>query len=52
VSIARKLLRLKGMQSFSLVVALWEGGLPVDLLPKENWLEVRLGADNYAWPVE
>jgi alpha-amylase/alpha-mannosidase (GH57 family) len=52
VSIARKLLRLKGMQSFSLVVALWEGGLPVDLLPKENWLEVQLGADNYAWPVE
>jgi alpha-amylase/alpha-mannosidase (GH57 family) len=52
VSIARKLLRLKGQQSFSLVVALWEGGLPVDLLPKENWLEVRLGADNCAWPVE
>jgi alpha-amylase/alpha-mannosidase (GH57 family) len=52
VSIARKLLRLKGQQSFSLVVALWEGGLPVDLLPKENWLEVQLGADNYAWPVE
>jgi hypothetical protein len=35
-----------------LVVALWEGGLPVDLLPKEDWLEVQLGADNYAWPVE
>ena len=52
VSIARKLLRLKGLQSFSMVVALWEGGLPVDLLPKENWLEVQLGADNYAWPVE
>jgi alpha-amylase/alpha-mannosidase (GH57 family) len=52
VSMARKLLRLKGKQSFSLVVALWEGGLPVDLLPKENWLEVKLGAENYAWPAE
>jgi hypothetical protein len=52
VSIARKLLRLKGRHSFSMVVALWEGGLPVDLLPKENWLEVYLGPDNFAWPVE
>jgi len=52
VSIARKLLRLRGCQSFSLVVALWEGGLPVDLLPAEGWLEVQLGADNFAWPVE
>jgi alpha-amylase/alpha-mannosidase (GH57 family) len=52
VSIARKLLRLRGRQSFSLVVALWEGGLPVDLLPAESWLEVRLGAENFAWPVE
>ncbi len=52
VSIARKLLKLRGLQSFSLVVALWEGGLPVDLLPAEGWLEVRLGADSYAWPVE
>jgi alpha-amylase/alpha-mannosidase (GH57 family) len=52
VSIARKLLRLRGCQSFSLVVALWEGGLPVDLLPAEGWLEVRLGAENFAWPLE
>jgi alpha-amylase/alpha-mannosidase (GH57 family) len=52
VSIVRKLLRLKGLKSFSLVVALWEGGLPVDLLPKEDWLEVQLGAENFAWPVE
>jgi len=52
VSIARKLLRLHGRQSFSLVVALWEGGLPVDLLPAEGWLEVLLGAENFAWPVE
>ena len=52
VSIARKLLRVKGRNSFALVVALWEGGLPVDLLPKESWLEVLLGLENYAWPLD
>jgi alpha-amylase/alpha-mannosidase (GH57 family) len=52
ISVARKLLRLRGRSSFSLVVALWEGGLPVDLLPVEGWLEVRLGVDHFAWLVE
>jgi hypothetical protein len=31
-------------------VALWEGGLPVDLLPAEGWLELQLGLENFAWP--
>ena len=52
ISIERKLLRLRGRNSFSLAVALWEGGLPVDLLPAEGWLEVELGADHFAWPPE
>jgi alpha-amylase/alpha-mannosidase (GH57 family) len=52
VSVAKKLVPLKGRKSFSMVVALWEGGLPVDLLPKESWLEVELGPENFAWPVE
>jgi alpha-amylase/alpha-mannosidase (GH57 family) len=52
ISVARKLLRLRGRNSFSLVIALWEGGLPVDLLPAEGWLEVPLGPDHFAWPVE
>ena len=43
VSVARKLLRLGSRKSFSLVIALWEGGLPVDLLPAEGWFEVPLG---------
>ena len=50
VSVARKLLRLRGRNSISMVVALWEGGLPVDLLPAEGWLEVQFGAENFAWP--
>ena len=47
--IARKLLRLGKRRSFSLVIALWEGGLPVDLLPAEGWFEVELGEDHFAW---
>ncbi len=49
VSIARELLRLGKRNSFSLVIALWEGGLPVDLLPAEGWFEVALGEDHFAW---
>jgi alpha-amylase/alpha-mannosidase (GH57 family) len=51
VSVARKLLRLGQRVSFSLVIALWEGGLPVDLLPAEGWFEVLLGEDHFAWAV-
>jgi len=43
---------LRGRSSLSLGVALWQGGLPVDVLPAEGWLEVKLGADNFAWPAE
>jgi alpha-amylase/alpha-mannosidase (GH57 family) len=50
VSVARKLLRIGKRSSFSLVIALWEGGLPVDLLPSEGWLEVLLGEEHFAWP--
>jgi alpha-amylase/alpha-mannosidase (GH57 family) len=52
ISVARRLLRLRGRNSFFVAIALWEGGLPVDLLPAEGWLEVRLGADHFAWPPE
>jgi alpha-amylase/alpha-mannosidase (GH57 family) len=50
VSVARKLLPLGKRKSLSLVIALWEGGLPVDLLPAEGWFEVALGEDHFAWP--
>ena len=53
VSVSRKLLRLRQRNSFFLAVALWEGGLPVDLLakPKDGW-KCSLGADHFAWPPE
>ena len=50
VSIARKLLPVGKRKSLSLVIALWEGGLPVDVLPAEGWFEVPLGDDRFAWP--
>ncbi len=49
VSVARKMLRLGKRNSFSLAIALWEGGLPIDLLPAEGWFEIPLGEDHFAW---
>jgi hypothetical protein len=51
ISIARKLIPLGKRSSFSLMVALWQGGLPVDMLPAEGWLEIALGGEHFAWPV-
>jgi alpha-amylase/alpha-mannosidase (GH57 family) len=34
-----------------LSVALWNGGLPLDLLPPEGNLEILLGEENFAWAV-
>jgi len=50
--VSRKLLRIGERKSFSMAIALWEGGLPVDLLPAEGWLEVLLGDEHYAWPLQ
>jgi len=52
VAIARELFKLSNQTSLSLGVALWQGGLPVDVLPAEGWLEVKLGAEAFAWPVD
>ena len=49
VSIARTLLPPVKRDSLSLSVALWEGSVPVDLLPVEGWLQIRLGLENFAW---
>jgi alpha-amylase/alpha-mannosidase (GH57 family) len=52
VSIRREELNLKGQTKLKLGVALWHGGLPVDVLPVEGFLDVNLGEDDSAWPVE
>ena len=52
VAISKDALDLKGLTKMSLGVALWHGGLPVDVMPAEGSVEVLLGEDNAAWPFE
>ncbi len=52
VSVAREMIQLGDRKSISLGVALWEGGLPVDLLPTEGMLEIQLGDENFGWAVK
>jgi alpha-amylase/alpha-mannosidase (GH57 family) len=52
VSIHRSEISLQGQTKLKLGVALWHGGLPVDVLPAEGFLEVQLGEDHSAWPPE
>jgi alpha-amylase/alpha-mannosidase (GH57 family) len=52
VAIQRSEISLKGQTKLKLGVALWHGGLPVDVLPAEGFLDVHLGEENSAWPLE
>jgi alpha-amylase/alpha-mannosidase (GH57 family) len=52
ISIRRDELNLKEQTTLKLGVALWHGGLPIDVLPAEGYLEVNLGEENFAWPIE
>ncbi len=52
LSIARELFDLRGRSEFLLSIAMWRGGLPVDVLPVEKMMPVALGEDNFAWALE
>ena len=52
VSVRRKDLNLKDQKTLRLGVALWHGGLPVDVLPAEGFLEIALGDEQHSWPIE
>src|SRR6266446_2563354 len=52
VAINKDQINLKGQSNLRLGVALWHGGLPVDVLPAEGFLDVNLGEDHSAWPLE
>jgi hypothetical protein len=52
VSVAKEMLILGDRKSISLGVAIWEGGLPVDLLPAEGLQEIELGEEHFAWAVK
>ena len=49
VSAHRSLFSLKGQTALQVGVALWHGGLPVDVLPASAFLEIKLG-EEHTWP--
>ena len=51
VSVAKEMFILGDRKSIFLGVAIWEGGLPVDLLPAEGLLEIHLGEEHFGWTV-
>ena len=51
VSVAKEMFLLDNRRTISLGVALWEGGLPMDMLPAEGLLEIQLGEEHFAWGV-
>jgi alpha-amylase/alpha-mannosidase (GH57 family) len=52
VAIRRDVLDLAGKTQLRLGVALWHGGLPVDVLPASGFLDVNLGEEHSAWATE
>jgi alpha-amylase/alpha-mannosidase (GH57 family) len=51
VAIRKDKLKLEGVAKLRVGVALWHGGLPVDIVPSEALLEIPLGEENAAWPL-
>jgi len=52
VAVNKELFGLIKAQRLRVGIALWHGGLPVDVLPAEGYLDVNLGEENFAWPIE
>jgi len=52
VAIHRDQINLKGQTHLRLGIALWHGGLPVDVLPASGFLEMPLGEEHAAWTPE
>jgi hypothetical protein len=52
IAISKELFDLRGATRLHIGVALWHGGLPVDVLPAEGVLDVPLGEEHFAWPLE
>jgi len=52
VAVQKEILQMRGAQRLRVGVALWQAGLPVDVLPAEGYLDVQLGEESFAWPIE
>jgi hypothetical protein len=49
VGVSKELFDLQGRRELLLSVALWRGGLPLDVLPVEGMLAIALGEENFGW---
>ena len=52
LSLERRLFEVKGRKSLLLRAAVWESGLPVDMVPAEGYLEIPLGEAACSWKTE
>jgi hypothetical protein len=52
VALRREAVDIAGKTHMRLGVALWHGGLPVDVLPASGFLDVSLGEEHSAWAVQ
>jgi alpha-amylase/alpha-mannosidase (GH57 family) len=52
VAIKKSEVNIDGQTKLRLGVALWHGGLPVDVLPAEGFLTVNVGEEHFAWPIK
>ncbi|MGA7622767.1 MAG: glycoside hydrolase family 57 protein [Candidatus Acidiferrales bacterium] len=52
VGMSRELFDLQGRRSLLIGAALWEGGLPIEVLPVDGMLELALGEESFGWKVE
>jgi hypothetical protein len=51
-AIPRDIVPCKDCTALEVGVALWHGGLPVDVLPAQGTLPVALGAEAFAWSLQ
>jgi alpha-amylase/alpha-mannosidase (GH57 family) len=52
VGMAKELFDLPGRRSLLIGAALWEGGLPIEVLPVDGMLEISLGEESFGWRIE
>jgi alpha-amylase/alpha-mannosidase (GH57 family) len=52
ITIARRIFSLAGQNAIRFGVSLWREGLALDTVPREGPIELPLGSDLFAWPIE
>lgn len=51
-ALARTIFSLAGQTAIRFSVSLWREGLALDLVPREGFVDLPLGEDSFAWPIE